>query len=97
MSTRAQRSSDLAAQNDLFEVALASKRAGDAAGALAALERLLARYPASHLAQSARAERMKLLGGIDGDRDRAAAKDYLYRYPSGFARADAILIVSQHE
>jgi len=86
--------SSLAAQNDLFERAIARKRAGDPAGAVAALDDLLARYPSSHLAQSARAERMKLLRGIDPKRARAAARDYLDRYPSGFARHDAELIVA---
>jgi hypothetical protein len=87
-------SSDLAAQNDLFERATARKRAGDAAGAVAGFDQLLALYPSSHLAQSARAERMKLLRGIDRDRARAAARDYLDRYPTGFARADAEVILS---
>lgn len=87
------RSSDLGAQNDLFERAIARKRAGDAAGAVAGFEELLARHPSSHLAQSARAERMKLLRAIDGKRARAAARDYLERYPNGFARRDAELIV----
>lgn len=86
--------SDLAAQNDLFERALARKRAGDTGGAIATFDQLLARYPASHLGQSARAERMKLLVGVDHDRARAAAHDYLQRYPTGFARADAELILS---
>ncbi|MBX3219564.1 MAG: FecR domain-containing protein [Labilithrix sp.] len=90
----APRASDLAAQNDLFERAVARKRAGDTAGAVAGFDDLLARHPSSHLAQSARAERMKLLRGIDGKRARAAARDYLERYPNGFARRDAELIVS---
>jgi len=37
---------------------------------------------------------MKLLRGIDPKRARAAARDYLDRYPSGFARDDAEPIVS---
>jgi ferric-dicitrate binding protein FerR (iron transport regulator) len=87
--------SELAVQNDLFEKAVAKKRAGDASGAIAGFEQLLAQYPASHLAQSARAERMKLLRGIDKERARAAARDYLDRHPSGFARHDAELILSR--
>jgi hypothetical protein len=86
--------SDLAAQNDQFERALARKRAGDVSGAIAAFEEFLARYPASHLAQSARAERMKLLRGVDRERARAAARAYLETYPNGFARRDAEVILS---
>lgn len=88
------RASDLGAQNDLFEKAVARKRAGDVAGAIASFEELLARHPSSHLAQSARVERMKLLRGVDRERARAAARAYLERYPDGFARRDAELILS---
>ncbi len=86
--------SDLGAQNDLFERAIARKRAGDGPGAIASFELFLARYPASHLAQSARAERMKLLRGVDREKGRAAARDYLQHHPSGFARADADVILA---
>lgn len=86
--------SDLSAQNDQFERAGALKRANDATGAIAAYEEFLARYPSSHLAQSARAERMRLLRDVNKDRARLAARDYLDRYPSGFARSDAELILA---
>jgi hypothetical protein len=89
------RPSDLAAQNDLFEAAISKKRAGDSRGAVTTLEDLLARYPQSHLAQSARAERMKLLRTMDRDRARTAAQDYLKRYPTGFARRDAEVILEE--
>ncbi len=87
--------SDLATQNDSFESAVARKRQGDVPGAIAGFEEFLARYPGSHLAQSARAERMKLLRGVNHDRARLAARDYLDRYPSGFAHTDAELILSE--
>ena len=87
-------SSNLGAQNDLFEAAVARKRAGDGPGAVAGFDELLARFPNSHLAQAAHGERMKLLRDIDKERARAAARDYLRRYPSGFARADAELILT---
>lgn len=93
--TTSARPSDLAAQNDLFEAAISKKRVGDTRGAVTAFEDLLTRYPQSHLAQSARAERMKLLRTVDRDRARAAAQDYLKRYPTGFARRDAELIVEE--
>jgi ferric-dicitrate binding protein FerR (iron transport regulator) len=86
--------SDLAAQNDQFEKAVARKRANDVPGAIAAFDEFLAKYPGSHLVQSARAERMKLLRSVDRDRARAAAKSYLDAYPNGFARHDAELILS---
>lgn len=85
---------DLAAQNDLFARALEKKKAGDAAGAVATCEELIARYPNGHLTQSARAERMKLLQSIDASRARNAAREYLQKYPNGFAKADAELILS---
>lgn len=85
---------DLAAQNDLFARALEKKKAGDAAGAVATCEELIARYPNGHLTQSARAERMKLLQSIDASRARNAAREYLQKYPNGFAKADAELILA---
>jgi ferric-dicitrate binding protein FerR (iron transport regulator) len=81
--------SSLAKQNDLFAQAVAQKRAGRAASAVATFDRLLATYPSSPLAEAALAERMKLLASIDRGRGESAAKQYLARYPSGFARADA--------
>lgn len=81
--------SELAAQNDLFAVANAAKRRGDAPAALAGYERFLARYPGSALAESATVERMRLLAATDRARGAVAAKAYLARYPSGFARAEA--------
>jgi len=88
-SAAAARASDLAAQNDLFDEALAAERRGDAALALATLERFERRYPTSPLAESALAARMKILRPMDRMRARDAARAYLQRYPSGFARADA--------
>lgn len=85
--------SHLAAENDMFARALAQKRAGDAASAVATLDELLALHASTTLAQSALAERMKLLYAIDPARGRAAALDYLTRYPNGFARSDAQVIL----
>jgi hypothetical protein len=85
--------SDLAAQNDLFARAVAKKGAGDARGAVSAFEELLTRYPGTHLAQSARADRMRLLQTYDAEGARVAARDYLVRYPNGFAKSDAEIIL----
>lgn len=87
--------STLADQNDLFGAAASAKRRGDTRGALAALDRFLATYPASPLAESAAVERMRILQGVAPGRALAAAKDYLARYPKGFAHAEAEAIVSE--
>lgn len=79
----------LATDGELFDAALEAKRRGDAAGAIALLDRLLANYPGSRLSETARVERMRLLSGISRDRARAAAVEYLDAYPQGFARAEA--------
>jgi hypothetical protein len=86
--------SELAAQNDLFDRGVEAKRRGDSSSALSAFQELLGRYPGSPLAEAASAERMKLLQAVDPARAPAAAREYLSRYPSGFARADAERIAS---
>ena len=82
-------SSDLAAQNALFAEASAARRRGDAASALAAYDRLAARYPSSPLAESAYVERMRMVAATDPRRGAEAARLYLARYPHGFARSEA--------
>jgi ferric-dicitrate binding protein FerR (iron transport regulator) len=86
--------STLGTENDLYERALKRKRAGDAPGAVAAFEALLGRFPSGHLAQTAAGERMKLLRDVDKAHAKRAAREYLQRYPNGFARPDAELILS---
>lgn len=81
--------SELAAQNDLFARATEARNAGDVAGALAAYERYLAKYPGGALEESASVERMRLLAKLDRRRGELAAKAYLGRHPNGFARAEA--------
>jgi ferric-dicitrate binding protein FerR (iron transport regulator) len=81
--------SELAAQNDLFASAVRAKREGRGSEAVRIFERFGREYPRSPLAESAAAQRMKLLGTIDLPGARRAASEYLARYPSGFARADA--------
>lgn len=88
-------SSQLTEQNDLFAEAVAAKRRGAVAQAIATFERFLAKYPSSPLAESAMAERMRLLRGGDRARAQAAAREYLARFPSGFARADAQAILEE--
>jgi hypothetical protein len=85
--------SSLGEQNDMFADAMAAKRRGDVGEAIAAFDRFLARYPASPLAESAMVERMRLLRGADSARTPTAARQYLARYPNGFARAEAEAIL----
>lgn len=85
----ASRGSTLSEQNDLFAQAMAAKRRGDPAAALAGFDRFLARYPRSPLAENAAVERMRLLRRDDPVRAAQAARDYLARYPNGFARVEA--------
>jgi len=87
-------SSNLAAQNDQFAEAMNVRRRGDVGGAIAAFDRFLAAYPASHLAENAAAERMRLLTSTDRAAARAAARQYLQKYPSGFARDEARALVA---
>jgi hypothetical protein len=87
--------SSLAEQNDRFAEAIAAKRSGSTSVAIARFERFLATYPSSALAESAAVERMKLLAATDPSRGAAAARQYLARYPAGFARAEAEAIVAE--
>lgn len=86
--------SSLGEQNDMFADAMAAKRRGDSGEALADFDRFLARYPSSPLAESAMVERMRLLRGVDPGRAPAAARQYVGRYPNGFARAEAEAILA---
>jgi hypothetical protein len=89
-------SSHLAEQNDLFDEAVRRERAGDAAGAVRQLDRLLTTFPGGPLSESAAAKRMRLLATSDPARAAGAARSYLSSYPQGFARAEAEAIVAGH-
>jgi hypothetical protein len=81
--------SELAAQNDMFAAAVRAKRRGQGSQAVRIFEHFTRQYPTSPLAESAAAQRMKLLAVIDSVAARRAATEYLSRYPTGFARLDA--------
>lgn len=84
--------SDLSAHNALWAEAVAAKKRGDNAGALAGFTKYLAKYPNGFLAEAAEVERMRLLSGparVD------AAKAYLAKHPSGYARAEAQAIIER--
>ncbi|MBL8955736.1 MAG: FecR domain-containing protein [Myxococcaceae bacterium] len=78
---------ELAELNARYRAALVAKRRGDAKSALAQFEDFYRTYPNSQLAEAARVEALRLLGRTDAG--KAAAADYLARYPSGFARDEA--------
>lgn len=88
-------SSTLADQNALFARAVAAKQRGDASEAIADFEKLLATYPGSPLAESAAAERMRLLNALDRHRGAEAAREYIRRWPDGLVRAEAQAIAEQ--
>jgi ferric-dicitrate binding protein FerR (iron transport regulator) len=88
-SVSLQAPSELADQNALFSEAMTAKAQGDTRGALERLDRFRARYPTSPLSEGVDAERMKLLAKADPAAAQAAAREYLARYPNGFARAEA--------
>lgn len=82
-------------QNDAFAGAMSAKRRGDLSGAVDRFSAFVAAYPTSALAESAAAQRMKLLVDLDRGRAVASARDYLARYPSGFAKRDADAILAE--
>jgi hypothetical protein len=90
----APRESALGEQNALFASAVAARRRGDTSGAIAALDQLLSRYPSSPLDESASAERVRVLRAAGSTRAQAVARDYLARYPNGFARAEAEAVLA---
>jgi hypothetical protein len=71
-----------------------ARRYGNLPLAIDKMDRFLERYPASHLAENAAAERMRLLRGLDPAKAAGAARQYLQRYPAGYARADAEAILA---
>ena len=93
-SATASVASSLGEQNDLFAEAIVAKRRGESQAALAAFDRFLTTYPTSPLAQSAAVERMRLLRAAESPRALVAARQYLARYPNGFAYGEAEAIVA---
>jgi ferric-dicitrate binding protein FerR (iron transport regulator) len=85
----AREASSIAQQNQLFAEAAGARRQGDNARALSSLDLLMARYPVSPLAESAAVQRMFLLKNMDPEAGRTAARQYLARYPQGYAKKDA--------
>ena len=81
--------SSLSLQNELYGRATAARRAGQLAVALSLHESLIQRYPAGPLVESSSIERVRILAKIDKAKASAAARQYLERFPHGFARDEA--------
>jgi hypothetical protein len=83
--------SELAAQNRLLDGAELAQKSGMPALALQRLDTLISRYPEAELAQNARVQRMRLLARTGRLAEAAReAREYLERYPRGFAREEAL-------
>jgi ferric-dicitrate binding protein FerR (iron transport regulator) len=82
--------STLAAENALLADAMRLRRDRRDDRAIERLDDLLARYPSSPLAETARVERLRALQESGGTRRLVReAQAYLADYPQGFARAEA--------
>jgi outer membrane protein assembly factor BamD (BamD/ComL family) len=88
--------SALAEQNRLLQAALAARREGRDADALAKLDELLRAYPNSPLAQEAHANRFRALEKLGRHAEAVVeAQTYLAEYPDGFARDEAKAILAK--
>jgi outer membrane protein assembly factor BamD (BamD/ComL family) len=85
----------LAEQNDMYARAIAKRESGDFDGAVGAFDHLIAKYPACPLAENALAERMKILATANPPRAMQAAREYLAKYPQGYAREDANTVLGR--
>jgi len=82
--------SELAAQNRMYRSALDARNGGNDAKAVRILDRFLAKYPDSPLAQEAEVERFRTLQRMGRSREAAqSARRYLSDHDSGFAREEA--------
>ncbi|MFZ5444855.1 MAG: FecR domain-containing protein [Myxococcota bacterium] len=80
--------SALERENALYRQALELHRAGEVKKAVAVLDQVLANR-SSPLSEAALAHKLKWLTPLDRAAARAAATEYLQRFPRGFGRADA--------
>jgi hypothetical protein len=84
----------LSAQNTLFASAARARRDGQPGEALARFDRFLREYPDSSLFESALVQRMRVLTGLDRAAAKDAATQYVARFPDGFGRGEARLLLS---
>ena len=88
------KSSSLAAENQLLQTAMAARQQGDPRRAAELAGELVRHYPASPLVEEARVERMRALAGAGGPvAAEGEARSYLTDYPKGFARHEATRIL----
>jgi len=87
------RSSDLAKQNDLYARASAERNLGHSREALDLYRELLSRFPASALAESSYVQRIRILRSTNPAAASGEAKQYLARFPKGFARVEVEALV----
>jgi ferric-dicitrate binding protein FerR (iron transport regulator) len=87
--------SSLSEQNRAFALAVSTHRAGDLEHAAREFDRLIERFPEGPLVESATVQRMKLARDIDRPRAHVLAREYLMRYPGGFARELAQAIAEE--
>jgi outer membrane protein assembly factor BamD (BamD/ComL family) len=73
---------------------MSAKHSGQSARALDLLSMIVARYPSSALAESARVEQIRITKATDPARASRLAAQYLERYPRGFARAEVEAVAS---
>ena len=80
----------LAIENRLLAAALAKHKAGDLAGALQDIDRVIEQHPGSLLMQEMRVERFRLLHRLGRSSEAAReARSYLGDYRDGYAREEA--------
>ena len=74
---------------------MAARRAGRTGDALSLFDRLINEHPGSSLVESAMAAKMRLLAARGAGQQAAAA--YLARFPDGFAREEADVLLRAAE
>jgi outer membrane protein assembly factor BamD (BamD/ComL family) len=80
----------LAAQNELFQSAVRAARRGDDDAAIREFDLLLERFPTSPLAADSLVRKFRTLARLGRTAESAAAaREYIARYPQGFAAAEA--------
>jgi hypothetical protein len=95
-AARPPEASTLPEENRLMQAALAAARAGEDARAIKWLNELLARYPASPLAQNAKVERFRALARTGAAEPAATeARRYLNEHPNGMASDEARNIAAE--
>ena len=88
-------STTLAAENAALQEAMQWRRDHDSQRALGRLGEFLERYPRSPLAETARAERLRVLEDTGATAQlRREAQRYLADYPKGFARQEALRMLA---